>query len=78
LCDEHGLSFAVVKEVKQSDVEGFLESCGSTLARQKGPHNVWRSADGMRVIAIPRHGKVSLGVVRQVMKAQPGYPDRWR
>jgi predicted RNA binding protein YcfA (HicA-like mRNA interferase family) len=68
----------VVKEVKQREVERFLESCGWRLLREKGPHNVWGSPDGTQVLAIPRHGKVSPGVVRQVIKAQPGSPAGWR
>ena len=68
----------VVKEVKQREVEKFLEDHGWQLARTRGGHNVWRSSDGSQVIAIPRHGRVSPGVVRQIMKAQPGTPDEWR
>ena len=68
----------MVREVKQREVEQFLENSGWQLARTKGGHNVWRSPDGTQVIAIPRHGKVSPGVVRQVMKAQPGAPESWR
>jgi predicted RNA binding protein YcfA (HicA-like mRNA interferase family) len=68
----------MVKEVKQRDVEKFLEASGWRLLRERGPHNVWGSADGSQVIAIPRHGKVSPGVVRQVIKAQPGSPESWR
>ncbi|WP_162238999.1 MULTISPECIES: type II toxin-antitoxin system HicA family toxin [unclassified Rathayibacter] len=68
----------MVKEVKQREVERFLEASGWRLLREKGPHNVWGSPDGTQVIAIPRHGTVSPGVVTQIIKAQPGSPASWR
>jgi predicted RNA binding protein YcfA (HicA-like mRNA interferase family) len=68
----------MVKELKQSEVEKFLKNEGWELVRVKGGHNVWKSPDGQTTIAIPRHGKTSPGVVRQVIKAVPNTPDNWR
>lgn len=67
----------MVKEVKQREVERFLEASGWKLARTTGGHNVWKSPDGSQTLAIPRHGTVTKGVVRQVIKAQPGAPESW-
>ncbi|MHB1509108.1 MAG: type II toxin-antitoxin system HicA family toxin [Acidimicrobiales bacterium] len=68
----------MVKEVKQREVERVLGENGWRLLRTKGGHNVWRSPDGRALLAIPTHGMVSPGVVRQVMKALPNTPDSWR
>ncbi|RFA10566.1 hypothetical protein B7R54_16145 [Subtercola boreus] len=67
----------MVKEVKQREVERVLAAEGWILARTKGGHNVWKSPDG-ESLAIPTHGTVSPGVVRQVLKRVPGAPERWR
>ncbi|MHB1172705.1 MAG: type II toxin-antitoxin system HicA family toxin [Lacisediminihabitans sp.] len=69
-----------VKEVKQREVENALNACGWRLLRTKGGHNVWGAPDGKSsiAIAIPAHGEVSPGVVRQVVKALPETPDSWR
>jgi len=52
-------------------------SKGWTLIRTRGGHNVWKSPDGSQTLAIPRHDTVTKGVVRQVMKSQPGAPKSW-
>jgi predicted RNA binding protein YcfA (HicA-like mRNA interferase family) len=67
----------MVEEVKQREVERFLEPNGWALIRTRGGHNVWKSRDGSQILAIPRHGMVTKGVVRQVIKAQPCAPDSW-
>jgi predicted RNA binding protein YcfA (HicA-like mRNA interferase family) len=68
----------MVKEVKLRDVERFLESSGWHLARTTGGHNVWKSPDGIQTLAIPRHGTVTKGVVRQVVRILPAAPDGWK
>jgi len=55
----------------------LLEVKGWTLIRTRGGHNVWKSPDGSQTLAIPRHDTVTKGVVRQVMKSQPGAPKSW-
>ncbi len=47
----------MVREVKQREVERFLESKGWTLLR---------------------HGQVSPGVVRQIIKRIPDAPQSWK
>ena len=68
----------MVKEVKQREVEKVLAQQGWTLLRTKGGHNVWGSPDGSDSVAIPTHGRVSPGVVRQVIKKLPDSPANWR
>lgn len=68
----------MVKEVKQHEIERFLAAAGWRLARTKGGHNVWISPDGTQRLPIPRHGTVSPGVVRQVIRALPDAPKEWR
>ena len=67
----------VVKEVRQREVERELASQGWVLVRKRGGHHVWKSADGVHLLAIPAHGVVSPGVVRQVIKALRTHPPRW-
>ena len=68
----------MVKEASQRDVERFLVRQGWRLLRTKGRHNVWGSPEGDDSLAIPTHGRVSPGVVRQVMRKVPGTPENWR
>lgn len=68
----------MAREVKQREVERFLESRGWTLLRTKGGHNVWGAPDGGQPLAIPHHGQVSPGVVRQIIKRIPDAPQSWR
>ena len=65
------------KEVKQREVERVLAANGWVLLRTKGGHNVWKSAGG-ETLAIPTHGMVSPGVVRQVIKKVPEAPASWK
>lgn len=68
----------MVKEVKQREVERVLKANGWMLLRTKGGHNVWGAPDGRDTIAIPHHGTISPGVVRQVIKKLPETPASWR
>jgi predicted RNA binding protein YcfA (HicA-like mRNA interferase family) len=68
----------MTKEVKQGEVERFLRRAGWRLVRVRGGHNVWSSADGQLTLAIPRHGTVSPGVVRQIITVVPSAPESWR
>jgi predicted RNA binding protein YcfA (HicA-like mRNA interferase family) len=67
----------MVKEVKQREVESVLATRGWVLLRSRGGHNVWKSESG-ETLAIPTHGVVSPGVVRQVIKKVPDHPAGWR
>ncbi|RLP79288.1 type II toxin-antitoxin system HicA family toxin [Mycetocola lacteus] len=68
----------MVRAVKQRELERFLASRKWTLLRTKGGHNVWGSPNGTDSVAIPTHGIVSPGVVRQVMKKLPDTPSSWK
>jgi predicted RNA binding protein YcfA (HicA-like mRNA interferase family) len=68
----------MTKEVKQREVERFLRRAGWRLVGVRGRHNVWSSGDGQLTLAIPRHGVVSPGVVRQIIKVVPSTPKSWR
>ncbi|WP_445996800.1 type II toxin-antitoxin system HicA family toxin [Okibacterium fritillariae] len=68
----------MTKEVKQREVERFLRRAGWRLVRVRGGHSVWSSGDGRLTLAIPRHGVVSPGVVRQIIKVVPNAPESWR
>jgi predicted RNA binding protein YcfA (HicA-like mRNA interferase family) len=69
----------MVNEVKYRDIERFLSNAGWTVTRQTGSHIMWTSPDGKQRLSIPPHkGKVSPGVVRQIMKTLPDTPDNWR
>ena len=68
----------MAKELSQREVEKYLKSHGWQLVRTKGGHNVWKSDDGIRTLAIPTHGRVSPGVVRQIIKMLPTTPESWR
>ena len=67
----------VVKDVKQREIEQFLARSGWVLLRSSR-HNIWGSPDGKDTIAIPRHGVVKAGVVRQVIERVPDTPASWR
>jgi predicted RNA binding protein YcfA (HicA-like mRNA interferase family) len=68
----------MVKEVRRRELERFLEQQGWQLLRTRGGHRVWRSPDGADSLAVPAHGRVSPGVVRQVIKQLPDAPAQWR
>lgn len=68
----------MTKEVKQREVERFLRRGGWRLVRVRGGHNVWSRGDGQLTLAIPGHGVVSPGVVRQIIKIVPNPPESWR
>lgn len=69
----------MVKEVKYRDIERFLIDAGWVVVRQSGSHIYWVSPDGTGRLSIPPHkGKVSPGVVRQIIKTLPDAPDSWR
>ena len=69
----------MVNEVKYRDIERFLIDAGWTVTRQTGSHIHWKGPNGKGRLQIPPHrGKVSPGVVRQIIKALPDSPEEWR
>jgi predicted RNA binding protein YcfA (HicA-like mRNA interferase family) len=69
----------MTKEVKYRDIESFLRGLGWKVVRQSGSHIVWAAPEGPGRLSIPPHkGKVSPGVVRQIIKKLPEAPNEWR
>jgi predicted RNA binding protein YcfA (HicA-like mRNA interferase family) len=68
----------MVKEVKYREVERFLLDQGWSVLRTRGSHEIWGGPGGNGRLTIPRHGKVSAGVVRDVMRELPDVPISWR
>lgn len=68
----------MVKEVKYRDVERTMIDAGWQVLRTSGSHEIWVGPDGKEKLSIPRHDKVTAGVVRQIIKTLPHTPDNWR
>lgn len=69
----------MVKEVKYRDVQRFLVDSGWRLLRTSASHEIWGGPNPGERLSIPKHGgKVSPGVIRQVIKVVPNTPDNWR
>ncbi|WP_396129970.1 type II toxin-antitoxin system HicA family toxin [Agromyces aerolatus] len=68
----------MVREVRHREVEQFLAASGWRVLRSKGGHDVWGSPNGSDSLAIPRHSRVSPGVVRQIITKLPNAPRSWR
>ncbi|WP_344754131.1 type II toxin-antitoxin system HicA family toxin [Gryllotalpicola koreensis] len=57
----------------------FLRSSGWEIDRTRGSHEVWKSPDGAVSVSLVAHGgKVSPGVVRDVIAKVPNTPDEWK
>ncbi|WP_091186783.1 type II toxin-antitoxin system HicA family toxin [Paramicrobacterium humi] len=65
-----------MKDVKRSEVERFLRTIGYTIERETGPHTWW-ARDGSRAVPLPRHRKISPGVLRSIEKIVGHVPDIW-
>ena len=69
----------MVKELRYRDVAKFLRSIGWSIDRTRGSHEVWKSEDGTASVSIVAHGgKVSPGVVRDVIAKVPNTPTDWK
>lgn len=68
----------MAKEAKRRDVEKVLKMNQWQLLRSKGGHDVWRSPNQTTTLAIPRHNKISAGVIRQLIKTLPQTPPSWQ
>jgi predicted RNA binding protein YcfA (HicA-like mRNA interferase family) len=66
-----------VKDAKRADVERFLTHQGWEHVRTKGSHGIWQKPES-KPLSIPRHGKVSPGVLRQVEKQVGFVPKEWK
>ncbi|WP_414835832.1 type II toxin-antitoxin system HicA family toxin [Curtobacterium sp. Leaf183] len=68
----------MVRAVRHRDVATFLRAKGWWVDRIKGSHEVWCGPRGEGRLVLPRHGEISPGVVRQVVKRFPDVPGSWR
>ena len=66
-----------MKDAKRRDVENFLKQQGYQVGRDKGRHTWWVKA-GARPIPLPRHTKISAGVLRDIEKTIGHVSDAWK
>jgi predicted RNA binding protein YcfA (HicA-like mRNA interferase family) len=59
--------------VKRRDLERHLTAHGARKVSERGKHTKWRSADGSRATAVPRHSEIGPGLVRAIC-TQLGIP----
>jgi predicted RNA binding protein YcfA (HicA-like mRNA interferase family) len=52
--------------VKRRDLERHLTAHGARKVAEGGKHTKWRSADGTRATAVPRHSEIGPGLVRAI------------
>lgn len=67
----------IMKEAKRAEVEKFLREQGYSVASDKGDHTKW-SKVGARPIPLPRHNRISPGVLRAIEKVIGHVPDEWK
>jgi len=60
--------------VKLRDLERHLTAYGAHKVAEGGKHTKWRSADGTRATAVPRHTEIGPGLVRAICR-QLGIPQ---
>jgi predicted RNA binding protein YcfA (HicA-like mRNA interferase family) len=54
--------------VKLRDLERHLSAHGAHKVAEGGKHTKWRSADGVRATAVPRHTEIGPGLVRAICR----------
>ncbi len=59
--------------MKLRDLERHLAARGARKVAEGRKHSKWRSADGTRATAVPRHNEIGPGLVRAIC-AQLGIP----
>lgn len=67
----------MAKEMKRRDVEQRLTANGCTVKSDDGDHTKWVCPDGSHTANIPRHRKISPGVVRDTIKRMACLPKGW-
>jgi mRNA interferase HicA len=60
--------------MKRRDLEAHLAIYGCLLYRQGGAHSVFVDSSRTKTTAVPRHGEIKKGTVRQICKAL-GIPE---
>ncbi|MCL2595056.1 MAG: type II toxin-antitoxin system HicA family toxin [Promicromonosporaceae bacterium] len=63
--------------MKRRDVVAALSAAGCRLLRDKGGHTVFACPCGKHSAPLPRHGKITPGVVRGLIKYMPCLPEGW-
>ncbi len=66
-----------MREAKRSDVERFLRRQGYEVARDDGRHTWWARPNS-RSIPLPRHNRISPGVLRDIERVVGFVPDEWK
>ncbi|MBS1906585.1 MAG: type II toxin-antitoxin system HicA family toxin [Actinobacteria bacterium] len=66
-----------MKEARRTDVERFLRQQGYRIGRDSGRHTWWVKP-GCPAVPLPRHARISPGVLRSIEKAVGQLPDEWR
>lgn len=66
-----------MKEAKRTAVEKFLLQQGYQVSRDDGRHTWWKKP-GSRSIPLPRHKRISPGVLRDIEKAVGAVPREWK
>lgn len=59
--------------MKRRDLERHLTAHGARKVGEGGKHTKWRSADGSRATAVPRHTEIGPGLSRAICR-QLGIP----
>ena len=59
--------------MKLRELERHLSAHGARKVAEGGRHTKWRSADGLRATAVPRHNDIGPALVRAIC-AQLGIP----
>ncbi len=59
--------------MKLRDLERHLRNHGAAKVGEGGKHTKWRSAEGTRATAVPRHSEIGPGLVRAICR-QLGIP----
>lgn len=59
--------------MKLRDLERHLAAHGARRVAEGAKHTKWRSADGTRASAVPRHTEIGPGLVRAICR-QLGIP----
>ena len=54
--------------MKLRDLERHLAAYGATKVAEGARHSKWRSGDGERATAVPRHAEIGPGLVRAICR----------
>jgi predicted RNA binding protein YcfA (HicA-like mRNA interferase family) len=66
-----------MKDAKRRDVERYLKQQGYEPGRDDGRHTWWVKA-GVRSVPLPRHSRISPGVLRGIEHIVGAVPAEWK